>query len=479
MKPHIKLLHMYSMFYMYDVNTNSIMEIPREIYEYLKNIENNDVDEYKLFSKLQKKHQNGIKYFKEQGLLGSVRENVKYEHIETSRLTDIYDGNLKNMTLQVTQNCNLRCKYCIYSGSYYNRIHNNKRMKIESAFKALDFLKEHSRNTKKITIGFYGGEPLLEFDLIKKCVEYAKQLFYGKNVFFTVTTNGTIMNKEIIDFLIANKFHTVISLDGSQEIQDSNRVFADDNTGSFYKVMETINVIKEINENYLLKYIRFNAVIDLKNDFSCSNDFFMNYDVIKNIGASGNFINNNSRVEEVEVNEQYAIDSQYEIFKVYLSKCSSVLDGYESKLLETSYETILNNIHNRKILDGTKASIISPGGQCMPGIQRFFIDVDGVFFPCERVNENAESMKIGSIDNGFDFDKVDSILNVGKLTEKECRECWNFNFCVHCVSTCEEDGKLSRDKRLSRCSEMKFSTEELIKNYIVLKQYGCDFERID
>lgn len=476
-KPHIKLLRLYSMYYLYDVNTNSIMEISEEIYDYFKKIESGQYDDDELYNELSKINKRGVDYFKAQGLLSPKREDVVYEHVETSRVYEIYDGNLKNVTLQLTQNCNLRCKYCVYSGSYTNRTHNNKRMSEETAFKALEFLQEHSRNSKRITVGFYGGEPLLEFDLIKKCVEYSKKLFFGKELFFTITTNGTIMNEEIIDFLAENNFSTVISLDGSKEVQDANRVFADNNTGTFDTVMNTIQFIKERNETYLSKQIRFNAVVDLDKDFKCSNDFFMKYDLIKDIGASGNFINNNSRIAEINRNEEYVIDSQYEVFKIFLNKCSDVIKGYEPKLLSSAFESIVNDIHKRKVVDGSKTNFISPGGQCIPGIQRFFIDVDGNFFPCERVNEKAEELRIGDLNTGFDLDKIRHILNVGKLTEKECVDCWNFQFCGHCVSTCEDNGVLSRAKRLSRCDEMRNSTEEQLKNYLALKQYGCDFER--
>lgn len=85
--------------------------------------------------------------------------------------------------MQVTQNCNLRCQYCVYSGSYINRVHNNKRMSVEVAKQAIDFLVKHSENSKEISIGFYGGEPLLEVPLIREVVDYAEGVFSGKNFF--------------------------------------------------------------------------------------------------------------------------------------------------------------------------------------------------------------------------------------------------------------------------------------------------------
>lgn len=476
-KPHIHMFNLYNNYYMYDVNSNSIFEIPKEIHDYLSvvmSIDNQTVLQ-ELYDELSFNSKKGLEYFSKQGLLKPVQNTIKFEHVETNRLEEIYNGNLKNITLQVTQNCNLRCKYCVYSGSYSNRTHTNKRMSFETAKKALDFFNTHSSNNKKLTIGFYGGEPLLEFDLIKKSIEYAKEIFYGKELFFTMTTNGTIMNEKIIELLSDNNLHLVISLDGAKKIQDANRVFADNNTGTFDTVINNIEKIKNINEHYLNNHISFNAVIDLSKDFNCANDFFVNYDTVKNLGVTGNFINTTTRIDEYTIDDQYAADSQYEIFKVFLNKCTDVLKNYESRLLTPAFESLIINIHNRKVVNNENATTTSPGGQCIPGIQRFFVTSDGVFYPCERVNE-TEELSIGDIDDGFNLEKAKKILNVGKLTEKECRQCWNFQLCSHCISTCEQNGVLSRTRRLSRCNDMKTSTENQIKNYITLKKYGCDFE---
>lgn len=69
-----------------------------------------------------------------------------------------------------------------------------------------------------------------------------------------------------------------------------------------------------------------------------------------------------------------------------------------------------------------------------PGIQRFFVTVDGKFFPCERVDEESSELCIGDLKNGFDLENAKKILNVAKITEKECRECWCYKMCSQCVA---------------------------------------------
>ena len=98
----------------------------------------------------------------------------KVEHPYTRYIPILLERKINKITLQVTQSCNFRCKYCIYSenANRSQRTHSSKHMSWETAKKAIDFLYEHSVDSEKIYIGFYGGEPLLEFELIKQCIEY-------------------------------------------------------------------------------------------------------------------------------------------------------------------------------------------------------------------------------------------------------------------------------------------------------------------
>lgn len=121
-------------------------------------------------------------------------------HVYADYLDVFLTRKLAKITLQLTQNCNFRCKYGIYSETHNlrQRSHSTERMTFETAKKAIDFLWKHSVDSPDVNIGFYGGEPLLEFPLLKKAVKYSERLFEGKNLTFSVTTNGTLLNDEII-----------------------------------------------------------------------------------------------------------------------------------------------------------------------------------------------------------------------------------------------------------------------------------------
>lgn len=258
-KPNIHIFELYNQYFMYDIGTNAIFSITKEMCMFLLNALKNE-EELKVSNELKEE----IEYLMESGCLQPAKENIIVEHFETSLLESLYENNLNTIILQVTQNCNLRCQYCVYSGSYINRVHNNKRMSVEVAKQAIDFLAKHSGNSKEISIGFYGGEPLLEFSLIREVVEYAEKLFIGKKVLFNMTTNATLLNMETAKYLYNKNFNVTISLDGPKAAHDSNRIFANSNKGTFDTVMQNLELIrKEIPD--FIKNIGFNAVIDLKN----------------------------------------------------------------------------------------------------------------------------------------------------------------------------------------------------------------------
>lgn len=129
---------------------------------------------------------------------------------------------IKHISLNVAQNCNLSCIYCYGVDGEYNQ---KGLMRPETAFKAVDWLIEQSQDVKDLVITFFGGEPLLNFRLIKQVVPYAREKAqqHQKNVHFSITTNGTLLTKEAIEYFNENKFSVVISFDGDLEMQNKNR----------------------------------------------------------------------------------------------------------------------------------------------------------------------------------------------------------------------------------------------------------------
>ncbi|MCP5049043.1 MAG: radical SAM protein, partial [bacterium] len=167
-----------------------------------------------------------------------VKEATRFglsEHFND--VDDILNASVPAINLEVTQDCNLRCGYCIYHDHFKGkRNYSRESMSFDVAKKAIDFLKEHSFKSESVSMGFYGGEPLMRFPFIRDCVGYAKEIFNGKSLSYHITTNGTLITANVADFLLSEGFSILVSLDGPEEIHNKYRKDVNGN-GSFEKTL--------------------------------------------------------------------------------------------------------------------------------------------------------------------------------------------------------------------------------------------------
>jgi len=186
--------------------------------------------------------------------------------MEKKELISYHLSHLKQLVFEVTESCNLNCRYCglskLYNG-YTNR--NGKKLPFSKARLILDYLFSIRDNSPDINyplnIGFYGGEPLLAMNLIKQIVKYIKNQQHIK-VIYGMTTNALLLNK-YMNFLVENKFQLVISLDGDETCQ-SYRV---DHSGknSFHTVFKNIKLFQNKYPEYFRNYVQFNSVLHNRN----------------------------------------------------------------------------------------------------------------------------------------------------------------------------------------------------------------------
>lgn len=470
-KPNIHLFVACGKHYIYDVCNNIILRVTSDCYRHINNMMQSD--------------KISISEFRENQLVNQLMDEgfLKFQTVDTlvhplsDKAEDLLNNDLHMLILQVTQNCNLRCKYCIYSGSYINRQHNNKRMDFNTAQKAIDFYILHSSQMNKLRFGFYGGEPILELNLIKQCVDYINKKAFGREIEYNLTTNATMLNKDIMEFLVRNNFYLTISLDGPENIQNKNRVFAGSDKGTFDSVMHSVMDITENYPDYMAN-VHFNMVMNPEDGYKESNDFFVQDRRVNGYYVTATEQNDVNYKQNINKSEEYYINRAYEQFKMIYSYFRGVNNG-ASPLVEGYLTNIKKNIADQLKKDVSGFLTGHPGGPCMPGLQRLFADADGNFFPCERVNETSEIMRIGDVDSGINVSKVKKLLNVGKITEDSCKKCWAFRFCTSCAVYAEDGDKLSAQKRLSRCSSIKNSVEANLREYCVLKELGFDFVELE
>lgn len=460
----IKLFKTNGSHYFYDVNKNSVVKTNKQVWDLLQSNSSYNEDTANEYE--------AIKTLKEYGFLSSnkVKEIV---HPTDEIIEDYIQNKVEMITLQVTQQCNFRCEYCAYSGGYENRSHQQKTMTFELAKKGIDYLFAHSSERNEVSIGFYGGEPLLEYDLIHKSIEYINENISGKTVRYSITTNATLLTSEMVDFFNKNNVNLVISLDGPKEVHDKSRRFAGNNSGTFDKVIKNINMINYNFPDYF-KQISINAVVNPLNDVTCVYDFFNNFDTIKELSVTSSEIADFYSKNEVSFNNRYYEQVEYEYFKLLLVELNELEEKYVSKLILRSLFD-LESMYKYMKTTHKLPEKAHHAGPCIPGTQRLFLTADGDFFPCERVSETSPVSKLGNIENGLDVEKVKEVLNIGKLSEESCKNCWAIRFCNLCVASVDDGYNLSNELKGKRCIESRGRAENMLKDICTLKEFGYQF----
>lgn len=466
--PFIYLFKSYYNNYLFDVNTNTILKISDNCYDYLDKLIYNSFDVEDVEAEDNEELQKELMQLYSEGYLKDKRiKNISAPYIDS--LDYMLNHRLGMLTLQVTRQCNFRCSYChyTYGGESIHRSHSDDVMTWDTAKTAIDFYANRTRDRKSVNIGFYGGEPLLEFELIKKCIEYSKNLFRGKNLRYSITTNGALLDAEKLIYLIDNSTDIMVSLDGPKEIHDKNRKFASTGEGTFDSVYGNL---MNLMENYPEYYNRlaYNSVVDTSLDCRKSQNFFNCDDyrigIVKTSFMTPSY--GNTRIYD----EDFYLYNNYETFKGLLSLTGII--RYDDL---TMFGRVIVQEVEKYRKNGMNALIQLPdeathGGPCKPGITNVFINVNGDLFPCEKVSEAVKEMNIGNIFDGYDIESIHNLINIGNVTEKNCKECWCFAHCTICVDTANNGRTISQQSILSNCNNIRKSSEEMLKTIVAVNE---------
>lgn len=449
--------------YIYDVNTDAILRVSDACYE---RICQNDFTG------------NEIYRLQEQGYLKHNRVQIS-ENPAIEMLDEYYRSELHSLTLQVTQQCNLRCEYCIYSGKYENREHRNCKMTFESAKAGIDYIFSHSEHRNRLMFGFYGGEPLLNFRLIEKAVEYIQtRNTENKLIEYYMTTNGTLLTSRVMEFLVKHDFHLTVSFDGPQCVHDKRRRYIN-NVGTYNDV---INILRKFKKEYLRYYeqnIDVNTVIVPDEEAVKIFDYYRVEPLFEDIWAvNGTLVNDiGLKDEKICKSEVFIRTYNYEYFLVMMSKLGRINRKFISPFLEDRF------LYVKELRSGKQSARSTElpkrwhhGGPCIPGEKALFLSADGYYYPCERVNETSSLARIGSISTGIDIGKVKDVINIEKYTAKECRNCWAYRYCTVCVRNICIDNHNIKDAIIESCSGIKLLVEEAFKDYSMMRSLGYDFE---
>ncbi len=400
-----------------DQNSGCVHSVDDVAYDIITNYENKNKDEIKSYI---------LEKYKDRDDVTAEDIDLCFDDIETLKkegrlfAEDTFEktasafkkrqGVLKAICLHVAHDCNLACKYCFAGKGEYDGP--KGLMSYETGKRALDFLVEQSGTRHNLEVDFFGGEPLLNWDVCKKLVEYGRSIEkkYNKNFRFTVTTNGVLLNDEIMDFCNKEMGNVVLSLDGRKETHDRLRITRK-NTGSYDMIIDKFKKFAQSRnqKDYYMRgtYTHFNT------DFS--------KDVIHM--ADEGFKELSIEPVVCDPSEDYALkDSDLPVLKEqYEILANEMLRRYRKGNGFTFYHYMID-------LDAGPCIVKRVSG-CGVGTEYMAVTPDGELYPCHQF-VGDEKFLLGDIWNGVKNKNVlEQFENCNVYSHKECKDCFAKLYC--------------------------------------------------
>ena len=319
-------------------------------------------------------------------------------------------GVVKALCLHIAHTCNLNCSYCFASqGKYHGE---RALMSFEVGKRALDFLVENSHGRTNLEVDFFGGEPLMNFDVVKQLVAYARSIEKekDKNFRFTLTTNGVLIDDDVIDFANKEMSNVVLSLDGRKDVHDRFRVdYA--GKGSWEKIVPKFQKLVEARggKNYYMRGTFTHHNPDFLKDIQTMLDLgFDELSMEPVICASGD-------PSELTMEDLPIVLAQYE----ELAKLMMERDKQGKPF--TFYHYMID-------LAGGPCIYKRISG-CGSGTEYMAVTPWGDLYPCHQF-VGDEKFKLGDIWKGVDNTQIqDEFMQCNVYARSECRDCWARLYC--------------------------------------------------
>ncbi len=313
-----------------------------------------------------------------------------------------------NIELDLAEACNLRCRYC-YMGAHDALNHGI--MPWEIAQKAIDLVFQRAGTAEQINITFFGGEPLLNKPVLKQAIAYSQQLGAerGKRVSYSMTTNGTLLDDEVIGLIKQYNFGLMISLDGPPEVHDAMRPMAN-GKGSFALAAAGVRRLMERRRSVTVRCTLSNQCLD--------------------------------RPRIVQFLEDFGFS------RVAMSRCSGTVDGagpydvgpVENAILEAQDDFFIERLF-AQLARGERVRFNPWAGvvrsihdaqnrrmRCGVGRGCTTVGIDGALYPCHRY-VGMPAYVLGNVKNGIDPERFTAYLRGYFATKHKCESCWAINLC--------------------------------------------------
>ena len=317
---------------------------------------------------------------------------------------------IKALCLHVAHDCNIRCEYCFASQGDFQG--DRSLMSEEIGRKALDFLIENSGNRRNLEVDFFGGEPLLNFEVVRSLVEYGRkrEKESNKHFRFTITTNGVALDEEIIDYINDNMDNVVLSIDGRKEINDKMRYTVNGN-GTYDIILPKFKemVRKRKDKSYYVRGTFTKHNIDFAKDvLHLADQGFKSTSVEPVVTEPGNDF-------EITAEDLPEVFNQYEELAREIIKREEEGNGF--------------NFFHFMIDLNQGPCVIKRLTGCGAGSEYVAITPEGDIYPCHQFVGNEE-FKIGNVEVGLKNKQLGVEFADAHVYNKEkCRDCWAKFYC--------------------------------------------------
>ncbi len=396
-----------------DVNSGAIHVVDDMTYDMIEMYENSDKES--IFAEMAKR------YPKQQDDIvecwDEMQELIAAEELFTKDSYEPYITDfakrptvVKALCLHIAHDCNLACQYCFAEeGEYHGK---RELMSYEVGKKALDFLVANSGNRRNLEVDFFGGEPLMNFQVVKDLVAYGRSLEkeHDKNFRFTLTTNGVLLDDDIMEFANKEMGNVVLSIDGRKEVHDRMRPFRK-GAGSYDLIVPKFQKFAE--SRHQDKYY-------VRGTFTHNNlDFSKDVLHLADLGF-----------KQISVEPVVAQDT--DSYAIREEDLPQLMEEYENLALEMvrrhGTEEDFNFFHFMIDLEGGPCVAKRLSG-CGSGTEYLAVTPTGDLYPCHQFVGNTDFL-MGNVDDGVvNTDLRDEFKSCNVYAKEKCRECFARFYC--------------------------------------------------
>lgn len=317
---------------------------------------------------------------------------------------------VKALCLHIAHDCNMACEYCFASEGEYHG--DRSMMSFEVGKKAIDFLVKNSANRRNLEVDFFGGEPLMNFKVVKELVIYARSIEeeHNKNFRFTLTTNGVLLNEENTAFMNEHMHNVVLSIDGRKEVNDRMRPVSN-GKGSYDIIMPKFKKFVESRnqKDYYVRGTFTHNNLDFAEDvLHLANEGFEQISVEPVVAPD----NMSYALKEEDVEQ---LKSQYEYLA--MKKLDYIKEGND-----------FNFFHF--MIDLTQGPCVAKRlSGCGTGVEYLAVTPWGDLFPCHQF-VGIDEFLLGNVDEGVtNLEVQNEFRGCNVYAKPTCRECWAKFYC--------------------------------------------------